>query len=607
MDHPDQVVGAEQAVLARRRLTGKTGTRRVLQHGQADARARVQGRTFRTEQWRVTLQRLGRVGRPETVIGVLHEVAAHQFRLAVERHQAVTGAPYPVVARSVAVEQREAGVEQLVVRRTGGSLEIDHAEREQRQVGHRRAVDVERIALVVGIGRVDPQRAATILEYAAELVQVGRACHLQPGVQQAVGVGIGVPVGIRLAGGSPGRQAAPGHGIRREHRAVLGEIEGPLERHRRGRPDVHFDLEGLRSDGALGEILDVGEVVAGLEREFVECEATAGGHRVGPAEVFIEANQRDRRAEQAGPADIQVARHGHLAFVETSHAGVGKVRVRQQRAAAILAQVAADAPGVTRQAGLEVGVTLGDVVARVHDGVLHQAHRLRTHARGDRHRRRILARRYGNEYRAGGEQVAAGVLRDDAIVRHEVGGLDFEHPRTIAALRGQVGGIGVTHVLVVAGGEAAHQRAAGRRHLRIVFGRAAADALRDVAEVVDDVNVARARTEIFRPLAACFHEGVGQVADHVLGLHIAHAERRRLEVVGHDVRDAVGRATNRRLRPAGRRVDVIGRGRRLDDRRIVGTAAAATGQQDCREQRHCDKRAAPTARSTMMQNIPNHI
>jgi hypothetical protein len=152
--------------------------------------------------------------------------------------------------------------------------------------------------------------------------------------------------------------------------------------------------------------------------------------------------------------------------------------------------------------------------------------------------------------------------RDDAVICGEILRGDRSHPIRAGAPAGHRGRARLLEVLVVAGDVAVVPLAEVLRLAGEIVARALVDAQRAHRDVAAQVGVVLAAAEPACALASCPHDLVRHRAQVVLRLGVAFAEAEARQVVGVDVRDAVGGAH-----------DARGVG--------VGSAVAARGGEQC--------------------------
>ena len=340
------------------------------------------------------------------------------------------------------------------------------------------------------------------------------------GVAQGVG-GLGVP-GQARAGHH--HQRAPAGGPHR----VLPHLQLAV---RTG--DLGADLAGGHLLGLA--VHKVGGGVAFGQRHFVERKALAGGHRVRPGHVLVEADGDHRVGADAHAHHVHLAGDGEVHFIEAVGAAPREVRVAQQHAAAVARHVLAKGPGVGAQGRVEqahIAQRLGGIgQVHVSGGCL----------------RRLGGGRLGAQH-AVGQRGNAGLhghhLGHAAVLGHGHG----LHPGLAPAGLGQRGGV-VGQKPVVA------RHIAARQGLRFGTGLGPGALQHGVVHVggheqvdlrVGDVAAAQQpdglRAEGAAALAACCDELVGRHADVVLRVGVRHAVSQRFWVVCGDVRNAVGGA-----------------------------------------------------------------
>jgi hypothetical protein len=290
--------------------------------------------------------------------------------------------------------------------------------------------------------------------------------------------------------------------------------------------------------------------VVGVELEFVQREALAGGHRVRPRHVLVEADGHHRAQAAGGAHHVELAGNGQVHLPETVGAGPRKVRVAQQQAAAVGRGVAPEGPAVGAQlAALGVGVEA--VAADFCNGLLQV----------DRGGAGLCTWRgwHGRQHRT--RQRAHAALDHRLFGRaRQVGHGHRAHPGLASAGGGQAVRPRVLQVAVVAG------HVAAQRGLHLGAGGGAGARERGVVHVVADEQVdlrvrhaAQAevaqvlRAQELRALAAQREQVLGRLADVVLRVRVGAAVGQAFVVGGGDVRNAEGGALDGHAAPGGRR------------------------------------------------------
>jgi hypothetical protein len=269
---------------------------------------------------------------------------------------------------------------------------------------------------------------------------------------------------------------------------------------------------------------------------------------MAPGDVLVVADEHDGNARPQRAGGVQLAGDGELRLVEAVGAAPVPVRVAEEH-------------------GLPVGRALGAEADHVaaHAVLAPEVQRQRSQARrgGGASRLGIGGRRGG--VGDGLDEVAVAASEHGVVeAAPDVACLDGRHPRFAAAGRLRAAsrrtGLELQHVAVVAGHVAVDQLA-DRIALRGRHGRdpglghhvPVEEVGVEVARPADGAFVHRLRlaTEPARAFAAVGQEGIGQRAEHVLRLRVAHAVAQALPVVrldeGHAKRAAADLGGVRRV------------------------------------------------------------
>jgi hypothetical protein len=467
-----------------------------------------------------------------------------------------------------AVGDRDAALPRRRERWDRAAPDGQRRERGRREVRHRRAIDVERVALAVGVHRVDEPGGLVARERGLEAGAVGRARHREvlidhaevPAGDVADRVGVsGVPAELRVG----------------EHRSMVRAVDAALaldERAVRLLDREHELAAGQRADLVA---VAIARGIAIDEIEPVDHEAARGRERVGPREIAVEADADAGEPEEVRAVDVERARDRQVSLVEAQLALPRKVRVRDQHAASGRRAIGADRPAVRAR---------GIVALR--------------RARRDL----ALCGARGRRLRGGDRVEEEPGGADDAgleDVGKQIDIVDRADPRGVRAVGGPRTGRRRGEVAVVAGREAAEDGAGVARQRRQAAPRLAVDVECEPAEVALDVGVALPGAEQRGALAAQLDDLVGEHADVLRRERVALSVREAAEVRRDDVWDAVrgpaDRGAVRRCRRhrccrgrrhGGRSGSAAGR-REYDDRGDDAHSESANTGATCDAERSC--------------------
>lgn len=429
----------------------------------------------------------------------------------------------PVAGAARAVQQHQAGAfkQPLGQRRWGTALECLG-----RDVGRGRHVDEQRAAVAVRGDGVDP-RNAQVADRPVDAGHIPGLRDVQPGVDHARVAAVGIAQRIGFLRGP--RHAGGGH---RHHRAVFGVVKGVCAALDAAVGQLHVEGDRARGHLVRRAVDQIGGGVALGQPELEQREAAAGGDRVGPRHVAVEADADDGEGGDRRAHHVELAGHGQVDFVEAVGGRPREVRVAEQHAAPVLRGGTAEGPAVAADGQVaqpQLAVERGDI-----DGVR------RDHRMGHGRPARRLRIDDAGQHRAG-----AGLDRLLLAHAHHVGQRERAHPGGVAARGGEVGRRGVLQVAVVAGDVAAQQFARLGRHPRIAVTQRGRidDALEErirasVGDGLERHGGGAVRPERLRALAVDGDDLVGEQAEIVLRIGIGHAEAEAGVVVGADVRNA---------------------------------------------------------------------
>ncbi|OQC14692.1 MAG: hypothetical protein BWX79_00809 [Alphaproteobacteria bacterium ADurb.Bin100] len=244
----------------------------------------------------------------------------------------------PVAGRRRAGHHHQAGGGHQVLERrpdvaprhAGGQLRVGH-------LGSHRVVEKHRIAVLVGRHGVDPGHGGVGGGRLQQAVHRGGLAIEEDLVDQLV-------VGVVGVLDREGRAPTPGEVLVHDHRPELGGVERAAEGDQLAVGAFGRDAERHGGHRLGCAILEVAGRVARVQRQVTQREPVVGGEGMRPAQGAVEADQRQRHAQQGGAHHVVfLARHGEMDLVQAQRAPPGEVRVAHHDALATLRGVPAQA------------------------------------------------------------------------------------------------------------------------------------------------------------------------------------------------------------------------------------------------------------------------